>query len=196
MKSILAKVAHATSLFDQDGIQVRFLNTPLNGDNIRNEQDVLRVVGQVSFKGLTPLGTAMQQKILEPLVLGPARQQRLQKPVLVIAITDGAPQGEDKFKIRSVIEQTKRELSSTKYGPDSVSFQFVQVGTDMKARDFLAELDADPSVGQFIDCTSNYEMEADEMSRIGVQNFSPSIYLMKLLLGSIDSSYDTKDERR
>ena len=66
----------------------------------------------------------------------------------------------------------------------------------MKARDFLAALDSDPTIGKFIDCTSSYEMEQDEMSRLGVQNFSPSVYLMKLLLGSIDSSYDTKDERR
>ena len=61
----------------------------------------------------------------------------------------------------------------------------------MKAREFLAQLDADPSIGKFIDCTSSYEMEADEMMKLGVQNFSPSVYLMKLLLGSIDSSYDT-----
>lgn len=128
MKSILAKVAHATSLFDQDGIQVRFLNSQINGDNIRNEQDVIHLVQQVRFSGLTPLGTSLEQKILEPLVLGPARQQRLAKPVLVIAITDGAPQGEDKNKIHSVIERAKRELGNTKYGPDSISFQFVQVG--------------------------------------------------------------------
>lgn len=61
----------------------------------------------------------------------------------------------------------------------------------MKARDFLAQLDSDPSIGKFIDCTSSYEMEADEMMKLGIQNFSPSVYLMKLLLGSIDSSYDT-----
>lgn len=128
MKSILSKVAHATSLFDQDGIQIRFLNSNVNGDNVRNEQDVLRLVQQIRFSGLTPLGTSMEQKILEPLVLGPARQQRLQKPVLIISITDGAPQGEDKNKINQVIERTKREMSQTRYGPDSVSFQFVQVG--------------------------------------------------------------------
>lgn len=195
MKAILSKIAHATSLFDQDGIQVRFLNSNINGDNIRNEQDVLRLVEQVRFSGLTPLGTSMESKILEPLVLGPARQGRLQKPVLVISIGDGQPQGEDKNKIQKVIQRAKNELSRTKFGPDALSFQFVQVGTDMKARDFLADLDSDPSVGQFIDCTSSYEMEADEMMKLGVQNFSPSVYLVKLLLGSIDSSYDTKDER-
>lgn len=37
----------------------------------------------------TPLGTSMESKILQPLVLGPARAGRLQKPVLIITITDG-----------------------------------------------------------------------------------------------------------
>lgn len=36
----------------------------------------------------------MEQKILQPLLLGPARSNQLQKPLLVIAITDGAPAGE------------------------------------------------------------------------------------------------------
>jgi hypothetical protein len=44
--------------------------------------------------GLTPLGTSLDQKILQPLLLGPARQNSLQKPLLIIAITDGAPAGE------------------------------------------------------------------------------------------------------
>lgn len=39
--------------------------------------------------GLTPLGTSLDQKILQPLLLGPARSNALRKPLLVIAITDG-----------------------------------------------------------------------------------------------------------
>jgi hypothetical protein len=31
----------------------------------------------------------MDRKILQPLILGPARAGRLQKPVLIITITDG-----------------------------------------------------------------------------------------------------------
>ena len=39
--------------------------------------------------GLTPLGTSLDHKIIQPLLLGPARSRALQKPLLVIAITDG-----------------------------------------------------------------------------------------------------------
>lgn len=159
MKSILAKVAHATSLFDADGIQVRFLNSNVSGDNIRNEGEVAQLVRQVQFSGLTPLGTSLERKILEPLILNQARQQQLRKPVVVIIITDGAPAGEDRNKINHVIDHARRELSRTKYGPDAVSFSFVQVGTDMASRDFLSQLDSDPTIGKYIDCTSNYELE-------------------------------------
>lgn len=34
--------------------------------------------------GLTPLGTQLDQKIIQPLLLGPIRQNALKKPVLII----------------------------------------------------------------------------------------------------------------
>ena len=52
--------------------------------------------------GLTPLGTALDRKVLQPMVLGQARSQSMQKPVLVICITDGEPTGEPKDTVRQV----------------------------------------------------------------------------------------------
>jgi hypothetical protein len=49
--SILSRVAYATSLFDQDGIQVRFLNNRIEGNGINSEQSALQLVGQVKFSG-------------------------------------------------------------------------------------------------------------------------------------------------
>lgn len=89
LKLILGKVAHACGLFDQDGLSVRFLNSPVQGDRITSEAQVLDLVGQVKFSGLTPLGTSLDQKVLQPALLGPARSGALRKPVLVIALTDG-----------------------------------------------------------------------------------------------------------
>lgn len=65
------------------------------GDNIRNEADVQGLVSRIRFTGLTPFGSQLNQKVIEPLILGPARQGRLQKPVSIIAITDGCPAGEE-----------------------------------------------------------------------------------------------------
>ncbi|PYH96817.1 hypothetical protein BO71DRAFT_396764 [Aspergillus ellipticus CBS 707.79] len=196
LKQIIEIVASAASTFDDDGISVRFMNNAEQGDGIRNADDVSRLVSRVRFQGLTPLGTGLRNKVLDPMVVGPARTGRLQKPVLIITITDGQPAGEPLDSVSTSIGYAVNEVSRTQYGQGAVSFQFSQVGNDTKARDFLSALDEDPVIGGLVDCTSNFEVEQDEMSRA-----LPPVYLTrelwcaKLMLGSIDSSYDTKDEK-
>lgn len=126
-------------------------------------------------------------------MLGPARAGQLQKPVLIIAVTDGIPGGEDRYKIVQVINNTNRTLAQTRYGSDAISFQFAQVGNDQKARAFLEELDKHPEIGGLIDTTSNYENEADDMAKARPPvDLTPELWLVKLLMGGIDSSYDTQ----
>lgn len=137
----------ATSLFDQDGIQVRFLNSNVEGNNINSEQAALNLLSQIRYSGLTPLGTSLDkksewsgsdpsvcqldrlivcEKVLQPLILGPARANQLQKPVLVITITDGTPAGEPKDQVFRVIQNANAELQRTRYGPDALSLQFAR----------------------------------------------------------------------
>lgn len=156
LKVILSKVAYAASLFDNDGIQVRFINSPVQGNNIRTEAQANALVQEVSFHGLTQMGTYLKQKVLDPLVIGPARAGQLEKPVLVITITDGQPAGENQDVIFNVIRQAVNELGALpKYVPGALSFQFAQVGNDLQAREFLGKLDKDPAVGKLVDCTSS-----------------------------------------
>lgn len=108
-KMIVGRAATAASLFDQDGLTVRFMNSPIQGNNMYvlyvppsltrpdspppqsvNEQQASHLLSTVQFSGLTPLGTALNQRVIEPLILGPARANALRKPVLVIAVSDGA----------------------------------------------------------------------------------------------------------
>ena len=196
LKLILSKVAYAASLFDSDGIQVRFMNSEKQGNNIRTEQEVESLISQIQFKGLTPMGTQLRNKILEPLVVRPAKSNQLQKPVLVVTITDGQPAGEPQGAVYDAIKYTSDELARTRYGKGAISFQFAQVGNDLKAREFLGKLDSEPGIGELVDCTSNFEVEQDEMSRAQPPvDLTPDLWLVKLLLGAIDSSYDTQDEK-
>ena len=82
---------------------------------------------QIKFSGTTPLGTNLDRKVLQPLVIGPARSSQLRKPVLVIVITDGEPTGEPRDAVRSVIVNSKRFLEQGPLGPGAVAFQFAQV---------------------------------------------------------------------
>ncbi|KAJ5388191.1 hypothetical protein N7509_010732 [Penicillium cosmopolitanum] len=196
LRQILGLVATAASTFDQDGISVRFMNSTESGDGIRNADDVNNLVNRVRFAGLTPLGTNLRSKVIDPMIVGPARANRLDKPVLVITITDGQPAGEPHGAVGDAIRYAVEETSRTRYGRGSVSFQFSQVGTDQRAREFLGDLDEDPQIGHLIDCTSNFEVEQDEMSRANPPiHLTRELWCAKLMLGAIDSSYDTKDEK-
>lgn len=193
MKLVLARAAYAGSLFDADGIEVRFINSDVNGNNIRSEPEVEALVQRVNFKGLTPLGAQLRNKVVEPLIMSKARANALQKPVLVIVITDGQPDNQD--DVFQVVKNSSAELARTQYGKQAISYQFAQVGNDKQATEFLKKLDDDRSIGDLIDCTSNFEAEQDEMARTNPgTELTPDLWLLKLLLGAVDSSYDTKDE--
>ena len=155
LKLILGRVAFATSLFDDDGIQVRFMNSVDQGNGLRSEQQVNEMVARTKFSGLTPMGREMQNKILGPLVLGPARSGQLQKPVLVITITDGQPTGESPSDVAKIMKNASMEVERSRYGKGALAFQFAQVGNDLKAREFLGKLDEEPTIGDIIDCTSS-----------------------------------------
>ena len=154
------------------------------------------MIQRVQFKGLTPLGTALKNKVIDPLIVQKARSNQLRKPVLVICITDGQPAGEPANAVFDAIRYASTELARTPYGKGAVSFQFAQVGNDLKAREFLAKLDNEPGIGELVDCTSNFESEQDEMAKASPpMDLTPDMWLVKLLLGAVDSSYDTKDEK-
>ncbi|KAI4206099.1 MAG: hypothetical protein LQ346_001282 [Caloplaca aetnensis] len=206
LRKIISDVVHVATLFDDDGISIRFMNDfPSNPamdgfdmrrlDRIQSEQMVEQIFSKVQYVGLTPLGTELRNKVIDPLVLGPARAGQLQKPVLVITITDGQPTGEPVNAIVDTVRYASSELSRMpQYGPGAISFQFAQVGNDQQAREFLGKLDSDPQVGQLVDCTSNFENEQMEMMQKTGSKLEPQLWRTKLLLGSVDSSYDSKDE--
>jgi len=195
LKLIVERVAFATSLFDQDGIQVRFMNAPVQGNGIRTQQEVQQLIGQIKFSGLTPMGTQLHAKVIEPLLLQPARQNRLDKPVLILIVTDGEPGGEDRNTLSRVLQGAVGELARTRYGADAISVQLAQVGNDMRAAAFLQEIDRHPVIGQMVDVTSNFEVEEAEMAKANPPvDLTPDLWIVKMLLGGIDSSYDTQDE--
>lgn len=164
LKLILSRVAYASTLFDTDGVQIRFMNwKPYDMrmlDNIKSEQQIEQLLAggpnSVQFAGLTPLGTELRNQVINPLILQKARSHELKKPVLVITITDGQPAGESRSTLKEVLLQARQEMQRyPQYGTSPLAFQFAQVGNDQPAREFLGELDADTTIGDIIDCTSS-----------------------------------------
>lgn len=193
LRHMLSQIAFCASLLDDDGIDIEFINAPFSGKGIRTEREVHDLLFRVQYKYNTRLGTQLRAKILDPFVRAAQRGQ-LRKPLVVITITDGEPQGEPRTTIFDVILRTDRELRKTRYGRDAISYQFAQVGNDRQAQDFLSELDEDRRIGDLVDCTSRYELEAEEWMRKTQSHLTREEWLVKLLLGPVDTSYDGRDE--
>lgn len=189
LKEILSKVSEVATLFDEDGILIRFMNSNAAGNGIKSPADAEALLKNISFDGTTPLGSALDAKVVKPLFVNNLRN--LQKPILVIAITDGEP-SEDPGIIKRVIVEANETARRSRYGSGAIAFEFAQVGKDAKAQQFLASLDNDARVGHMIDATSYYELEAEEFKRKGM-TLTPSLWLIKLMVGAIDPDKDRHD---
>lgn len=157
LQLILQRVVFAATLFDDDGIELRFMNDeeipPNMLSNIRSDQQIEQLMRTKRYKGLTPFGTRLRERVLDPLVISKLNSGRLQKPVLIIGITDGQPAGE---KTDALVESVRYAHSqASRVSPGAIAFQFAQVGNDQKATEFLAKLDNDPQIGSMVDCTSS-----------------------------------------
>ncbi|KAJ3100251.1 hypothetical protein HDU97_002387 [Phlyctochytrium planicorne] len=197
LKVILERTVEISTLFDTDGISLRFMNYDLpgkSGDNIRSPFNIGSLLSTIPFRYTTPLGTELKSKILNPMVRDRLRRGEFVKPCLVIIITDGEPHPEPRWTVREVILEMKRELRASGWPEKSVAYQFAQCGRDMQAQDFLGELDSDPLIGDVIDAVSYYELEEEEFRKKTGQTLSPELYLVKLLIGAINPAYDAQDE--
>lgn len=192
LKLILAKVAEVATLFDDDGIVVRFMNSQTQGNGIHTAQEANNLINQVNFTGMTPLGSRLEERVIRPFLAAGVQGRNLEKPILVITITDGEPVGEPQNTVANVIKNAKTMVSNSVYGPGAIAFEFAQVGKDTKAQAFLGRLDNDPDIGGMIDATSYFELEAEEYMRRGV-NLTPELWLVKLMVGAVDPTYDEQD---
>jgi hypothetical protein len=159
LKLILERVASVATIFDDDGVSLRFMNAnyqPHLLENIKTEAQIQQLMSSVQYKGLTPMGTELRKKVLEGIIFPKMRQGQMQKPFLVIAITDGQPAGEPAHTVSDTLKTALNEVRSNfPANTQAITFQFAQVGNDQAARNFLAKLDEDPQFGSIVDCTSS-----------------------------------------
>jgi hypothetical protein len=188
LKLILSRNADIASLFDDDGMSIRFFNCNHEFDNITSEQDAMNALAKVQPNGGTPLGRNLLSKVLEPFVYAKARKNQLTKPVMIYIITDGVP--DNKAEVKDNIRRCKEWLEQTSYGKSAVSIMFAQVGTSQSAALYLKqELDNDPQIGDDVDTTGNFEMEYEKYKAKGV-DLTPDLWLLQMTLGSLVRAYD------
>lgn len=190
MKNVIGTIGFWSTLMDSDGIVVRFFNSSIEANGIGNIQDVSKLFNQTRPNGGTPMGRNLKSKLFEKIIYPVAQANELARPVLIITITDGIP--DSKSDVVNTIKEIKNYFSKTKYGPNGVAFSFAQIGSDAGATSYLDELDTDPQVGNIIDCTSEFSIEQRQCG----QGFTEAVWVIKLMIGPIDPTYDQADEQK
>jgi len=93
LEETLKRVAKFATVLSEDGISIRFLNYDGDNnsefDNLAKVKDIDKKFARIQCVGSTKLGTILNNKIVEPMILSKAREKTLRKPVIVVIITDG-----------------------------------------------------------------------------------------------------------
>lgn len=206
LSKLLVKVgAQVMTMFDDDGISVRFLNSYEKGDNILCSSDVDNLFKRkIVPAGGTMIGMSLR-KIYEEFIEGQLQSNTLEKPILILTYTDGASSDNIKDVVRFVRSNTK----NSKYGSKCVLFSFAQVGNDRSATDMLEDLDSDPDsvlngcdgAGDITDCTSSFKIEKEQFDKSQKMRFGQEapeyteiFHQMKGWIGAIMEKYDKSDE--
>ncbi|KAJ3258544.1 hypothetical protein HK103_003504 [Boothiomyces macroporosus] len=181
LKTILSRVAQIGTLFDDDGIAVRFFNGDQLGDNITNAKKVDNLIAKTEFVGITPIGTNLESKVLAPMVYEAVSKRAFKKPLLVFIITDGEPSGEDEDTLIKVIDNCQQFLQKFGLG-HGVGIQVSQVGQDLEAQKYLTMLE--DHAKDIVATTPNYEL-LQERYRAQHIHLTFEHWLLQLMLGPI-----------
>ncbi|QRV79163.1 von willebrand factor type A domain protein [Ceratobasidium sp. AG-Ba] len=140
-RDALAGLADAAAKYDQEGIDVHFLNDRRVGVNMKNGVEVKRLFDYVRPNGITPTGQKLEELLLDYMArleeAASLEVPTLIKPVNFIVITDGAPTDDPE----SVIVSIARRLDAGHFPLMQVGIQFVQIGTAEDTAEALKELD-------------------------------------------------------
>jgi hypothetical protein len=188
--------------FDDDGVDVCFLNSPkvLAGAKTAAEvESFMRF--EVGPSGRTPLISALKEKVLDPYMAIADRSRgdltRI-KPLLVFIGTDGAPdEGVDVgfVNLKKMIQSHQQTLVRMGVPAHGIKYSAVQFGRDAGGAGMLNYLDNDPDMGDLVDTTSDFEVEAEQFLKRnpGSKPISVWEYFAKAMLGSVWKKYDSLD---
>lgn len=148
----LQYIADIAARYDEDGIDVHYLISKQVHRNVATGQEVLNLLAQVDLTkgGGGTYFESVLAKILGPYVANyeeyfenvrkrlPAEEP---KPLNIIVLTDG--EDDDEEATEELLVDIARKLDKMNVPRSQVGIQFLQVGDDKKAADFLDRLDND-----------------------------------------------------
>ncbi|PUU80831.1 hypothetical protein B9Z19DRAFT_1106808 [Tuber borchii] len=184
--TLIQFVDHITeicSMANESGLlAMRFMNGRRGKKNWTGKSQ--EYLNNHSYGGLTRIGTALKEKILDLFAIGNPNQR---KPLLVLIITDGAVEGERPGHLKKVIRDCVNEREGAGKGFDAVKFQFSRIGNDPGAAKLLEDLGEDRDIGEYVDVLPvEFYLERQLEDKWFI--------LPKILLGAILPNWDRLDD--
>ncbi|TFK61107.1 hypothetical protein BDN72DRAFT_849953 [Pluteus cervinus] len=175
----LAKLAKLAAEYDEDGLDIFFLNSNESEQGIKDPQEVAALFKRVSPRDLTPIGKRLRGFLEEYITQ--YRHNSGIKRVNYIVITDGEANDQEKEnKVERVIVNAAQKLDDLNAPISQVGIQFVQIGTDESARRFL----------EMLDDTLKNKYKIRDMVDTTVNFNDGPIDLVKALVGGINKRVD------
>ncbi|GAA5850552.1 hypothetical protein JCM8547_001911 [Rhodosporidiobolus lusitaniae] len=141
-REALVGVVEAIARYDKDGIDLSFLNNEDRKlENVTSPQVVADMFDAIQPFGSTPTGVVMDE-ILRDYVesVEDARGTKTRvKPLLLLILTDG--RADDPDMVKDICVEMAQRLDEVRAPPYQLGVQFVQIGDDPEAREFLQDLD-------------------------------------------------------
>ncbi|KAI1458920.1 hypothetical protein F4805DRAFT_106773 [Annulohypoxylon moriforme] len=139
---------------DGKGAHLRFINSDYRGDDLNADQIDQKM--QFRPQGQTRIGENLEKKILDPLIYKELdeRSGKLERPYLILTITDGGPDPEPKETFKNSVVTCGKRLNGHQYPQESVMFLVSQIGNDAGADQFLDSITGDAAIDRVLFCTS------------------------------------------
>jgi hypothetical protein len=101
------------------GVHFRFINKVTPNANFLDSNGVQSLLTSTKPNGATPIGTQLKEKILNPLVYSVLDAgKQLERPYLIMIITDGCPSVEPNDALRNSILECGKRLKAAAYRRD------------------------------------------------------------------------------
>ncbi|CAF3519960.1 unnamed protein product [Rotaria socialis] len=184
LKKIVSIVVDLASTLDPDGVDVYFLNRR-PALNVRSSKELTNIFATPP-NGMTPIVRVFRQ------VLQDKEKRIRERKLLVLLATDGIPTTEDGTPNAQELYQV---LLSERIPIDRVPATIICCTDDQECMSYLNDWDRKI---QNLDVVDNYEKEKQQILACQGKSFPFSFgdYVVKILLGGVDSWFDRLDEEK
>ncbi|KAI0109254.1 hypothetical protein GGR51DRAFT_110291 [Nemania sp. FL0031] len=187
----LEYIADEAVKYDESGIDMHFLIKSIyRKRGVKNGAEVRQVLGRINLR--QNWGPTKFEPVLRTILGGHLKAYRkaedndleLPQPLDVIFLTDGVAVDEERTE--ALIVEIAQQLEDLNAYPNQIGIQFVQVGEDKNATEFLKRLDDD--------LKEKCDRDIVDTRRYDNQGGVPlKEQLIQILLGAIDRDIDEEE---